>query len=335
MENEKIDFVILWVDGNDENWRKEKEKYEQNTNTSEENIDKREIRYRDWDNLQYWFRGIEKFAPWVNKIHFITCGHLPKWLNTNHPKLHIVKHLDYMPKDCLPTFNSNAIELLIHKIEGLEEKFVLFNDDLFITKKVKPTDFFKKGKPCNTMAFTSIIPIANQKHYKTVSNNMEIINRNFNFKQSVKRNLGKYVSLKQRRYILKTYPLFIYNKFVGFSNFHLPLSYLKTTFKEVWSKEESILNDTIHSRFRNYEQNVNHWLFNYWQFASGNFHQKSLKFGINILINDKKVPTLIRKQKYKVLGLGDSEQIENFEEVKRKIIENFEKILPEKSNYEQ
>lgn len=45
-----IDFVILWVDGNDPNWRKEKAKYD---NTSS---DDRDIRYRDWDNLQFWFR---------------------------------------------------------------------------------------------------------------------------------------------------------------------------------------------------------------------------------------------------------------------------------------
>lgn len=39
-------------------------------------LDIREERYRDWDNLQYWFRGVEKFAPWVRKIHFVTWGHL-------------------------------------------------------------------------------------------------------------------------------------------------------------------------------------------------------------------------------------------------------------------
>ena len=30
------------------------------------------------DNLKYWFRGVEKFAPWVNKIYFITYGHAAK-----------------------------------------------------------------------------------------------------------------------------------------------------------------------------------------------------------------------------------------------------------------
>ena len=60
--------------------------------------DDRDIRYRDWDNLQFWFRGVEKFAPWVNKIHFVTYGHLPKWLNVNNKKLNIVNHKDFMPE---------------------------------------------------------------------------------------------------------------------------------------------------------------------------------------------------------------------------------------------
>ena len=62
-----IDFIMIWVDGNDPEWQKEKRKY-QPGNTA----DDREIRYRDWDNLQYWFRAVEKFAPWVNQIHFVT-----------------------------------------------------------------------------------------------------------------------------------------------------------------------------------------------------------------------------------------------------------------------
>ena len=63
--NNKIDFVMIWVDGNDPEWRKEKDKY---SNNVDNNTDNREARFRDWDNLQYWFRGVEKFAPWVNSF---------------------------------------------------------------------------------------------------------------------------------------------------------------------------------------------------------------------------------------------------------------------------
>ncbi len=90
----KIDFVIIWVDGSDVEWKKERAVYDKSIKDDADNGDHR---YRDWNNLKYWFRGVEKFAPWVRKIHFITWGHLPKWLDISHPKLHLVRHEDYIP----------------------------------------------------------------------------------------------------------------------------------------------------------------------------------------------------------------------------------------------
>ena len=135
--NDKIDFVILWVDGNDEKWLKQKNEYLGIKGDSNVN------RFRDCQNLQYLFRGIEKHAPWVNKIFFITWGHLPKWLDVNNKKLEIVKHEEFIPKEYLPTFNSNVIEMNLFRIKNLSSKFVIFNDDLFILKNLKPEDFFE------------------------------------------------------------------------------------------------------------------------------------------------------------------------------------------------
>lgn len=152
LKESAIDFVIPWVDGNDPEWRREKNMYSGNNTSFSSEKDIRDERYRDWDNLQYWFRGVEKFAPWVRKIHFVTWGHLPKWLNTKHPKLHIVNHTDYIPAQFLPTFNSHTIEWNFHNIEGLSQNFVYFNDDIFVLQKVEPKDFFKHGKPVDMLA---------------------------------------------------------------------------------------------------------------------------------------------------------------------------------------
>ena len=51
---DKIDFVVTWVDGNDPMWRNIKQQYEA------KNADVRNARYRDWEQLRYWFRSIEK-----------------------------------------------------------------------------------------------------------------------------------------------------------------------------------------------------------------------------------------------------------------------------------
>ena len=104
MKNYKIDVAIPWVDGNDPEWQKLKDQY-----SEVKSADKSDSRYRDWDNLIFLFRGIEKFWPWVNRVFLITCGQKPQWLNVNCEKLILVNHSDYIPKEYFPTFNSNTI----------------------------------------------------------------------------------------------------------------------------------------------------------------------------------------------------------------------------------
>ena len=52
----------------------------------------------------------------------------------------------------LPTFNINSIELNLHRIKGLSEHFVFFNDDMFLLKPVYMEDFFKDEKPIDMLA---------------------------------------------------------------------------------------------------------------------------------------------------------------------------------------
>ena len=101
---QEIDFVLIWVDGNDMEWQKTKAQYR-----GDEQFNQNNVRYRDWDILHYWFRGVEKFAPWVRKVHFVTCGHVPQWLQLEHPKLNFVKHEEYIAGEYLPTFSANPI----------------------------------------------------------------------------------------------------------------------------------------------------------------------------------------------------------------------------------
>lgn len=68
-ENYPIDVVVLWVDGSDEEWQREKARYKGECVACD-----CEARYREWDNLQYIFRGIERFWPWVNRVFLVTNG---------------------------------------------------------------------------------------------------------------------------------------------------------------------------------------------------------------------------------------------------------------------
>lgn len=149
-------------------------------------VDDGEERYRDWDNLKYWFRGVERYAPWVNKIYFVTCGQIPEWLNTENPKLVCINHSDYMKEEYLPTFSSHPIELNLYRIGDLSEKVVYFNDDMFLINKVKPEDFFVNDKPVYTPILHAVLPLAtsNSEIMSHIYINMvTAINRNFSKKK--------------------------------------------------------------------------------------------------------------------------------------------------------
>ena len=325
-----IDFVILWVDGNDPEWRKEKEKYD---NTAS---DDREVRYRDWDNLQYWFRGVEKFAPWVDKIHFVTYGHLPKWLNRNNKKLNIVNHKDFMPQGSLPVFNSNAIEVNLHRIKGLADHFVYFNDDFFIINKVKKEDFFINGIPCDSAIMSPIIQENKNGIGNILTNNVAIINEFFNKKEQISKKITNWFNFKYGIENIKNLFLLPWHDFKGFYEVHIANSYLKKTFKEVWEKNEKELTATTFDKFRNPRTDVNQWVFRDWQIASNNIVPRNIRFGHNFKLEesfDEAIKAIIN-QKYKIISLNDSNNINDFEEKKEKVVQAFNKILPEKSSFE-
>ena len=329
-----IDFVIPWVDGNDPAWQKEKSGY----SPSDMAFSDTAVRYRDWDNLQYWFRAVEKYAPWVNRIHFITWGHLPKWLDTSHPKLHIVNHRDYIPEKYLPTFNSHTIELNMHRIEGLAEQFVYFNDDMFLTRPVRPSDFFVGGKPCDCFGLNCVY-FGHDSAGHFVGSDLEVINTQFKDqkKKIMKRDFRKWFSLKASyRIRLKTFLLIPWEWFPGFQYDHLPSGFLKRTFEEVWENCGDVLDKTSSDKFRQ-ESNVNQWLFKFWQFCKGDYEVRSNRFGEVFHIEEKNFPDLIsaiREQKYSMICVNDTPRTINFEDKKEQVRLAFEQILPEKSSFE-
>jgi len=325
----KIDFVIMWVDGNDPEWQKEKAKYSTNQG------DQRNIRFRDWDNLQYWFRGVEKYANWVNKIHFVTWGHVPSWLNTEHPKINIVNHKEIINNEYLPLFNSQAIEMNLHKIPGLTEKFVYFNDDMFIIKKTKKEDFFKNGLPCDNATPNPTPSNSKLKIGAVISNNMGIINTHFNKREQILKNISKWYNPKYGKALIAPICMLPWRNFASFATAHIPHSYLKSTFDEVWEKEKEILEHTSMTRFRSTD-NVNQWLMRYWQLASGKFYPRDPQIGKNFMLKSKNrdVVKAIKKQKYKMICLNDTSDISNFNEVKNSIIKSFNSILSKKSKFE-
>ena len=332
--NDKIDFVILWVDGNDEKWLEEKEKYQPKKSNKENNG---KNRFRDWDNLKYWFRSIEENAPWVNNIYFVTWGHLPSWLNVKNPKLKVITHKDYIPKEYLPTYNSNTIELNLFRYEDLSENFVLFNDDMFIMEKVEESDFFKNNKPVECYSeITNESSKANEIYKHTLLNNIGIINKYFKKRQVYKKDIFKYINPKYGfKDNLNTILLSRFGSFAMIDNKHLPVSLKKSVLKELWDKEYDAFNKSSLNRFRDLSD-VSQYLVRYWQLASGNFYPRSSKYGMYFALNDdnKDIIKELEKRKYKIVCFNDTEKVTDFEKSKKSLNDYLEKRYPNKSSFE-
>ncbi|MDO4941754.1 MAG: Stealth CR1 domain-containing protein [Lachnospiraceae bacterium] len=325
----EIDFVIPWVDGNDEVWQKKKMQYDPKAGT-----DAGVNRYRDWETLKYWFRGVEKFAPWVHHIYFVSDEQVPEWLDLSHPKLTWIDHKDYIPEKYLPTFNANPIELNFHRIKGLSEHFVYFNDDFFLIRPIKPTFFFKKGLPCDDAILSPIIMEGKHSPGKMCSNNMGVINEYFDKKVVLRSNITKWISPCYGKYLLRTFCLIPWHHISGFYNDHLPQAFLKSTYREVWNNEFELLDEVCTHKFRDYTNDVNQWLLRYWQLCKGQFMPISPRRGV--CFNDVCEDALetIRKQKCSVICINDNEE-KDFEGSKKALHSAFEEILPEKSKFEK
>ena len=149
MQDIKIDLVYLWVNDKDEKWQEKKRYWANKLGVLNCNPDiNADCRYADNSELRYSLRSAEMYAPWINKIFIITDNQVPEWLDTRHPKIRIIDHKEIMPEECLPCFNSAAIEACIDNIPELSEYFLYANDDTFFTSQVEPNDFYdSKGNP--------------------------------------------------------------------------------------------------------------------------------------------------------------------------------------------
>ena len=329
----KIDFVVIWVDGGDPIWQAKKAEYSKSVDTSKKSMNSVKA-YRDWGTFKYWFRGVEKFAPWVNKVYLVTDQQKPTWLNIASEKLVLVDHSDILRKDYLPVFSANPIESNIHRIPGLSEQFVFFNDDVYLTAPVEPTDFFSEdGLPKYNTALSPIIPERyGTGHFQV--NDMEIVTSYFSRDEILKN--GKFLSFKQGlKNIVKTL-LYRNSKFIcGFWENHLTHPLLKSTMELVWEKETAILEKTSASRFRN-PADTNVWLFKYWQIASGKYEVSDPKLGDLFSLDnvDSNFWKLLNSGKYKIMCINDGFNVQDEEQVMTDFIKAMGQLFPEKSSFE-
>lgn len=145
-----IDAVITHVDSKDPEWQKQRQKYQPDPAKDTINSTKA-WRWESNDEAKYCIRGIRRYAPWVRKIYLVVAfeSQVPAWVKDENnrrgskPNIIIIFHRDIYeyPAQDLPTFNSTSIEANLHRIPGLSEHFLYFNDDCFLGASVTPAHF--------------------------------------------------------------------------------------------------------------------------------------------------------------------------------------------------
>ena len=144
-----VDAVITWVDGSDPSLRKKQEFY---FPLSDGHGPTSRTRFASNGEIKWCVASILKFGKYFRNIFIITDNQTPEILSQlefvfkkeDLNKIRIIDHNEIFRgyEEYLPVFNSLAIETMIHRIVGLSEKFVYFNDDIFLMKESQPDDFF-------------------------------------------------------------------------------------------------------------------------------------------------------------------------------------------------
>ena len=231
---EKIDAVITWVDGSEPSY-----KLKLDENLKNKKITKRQ--YHQANEIDFCVASIIKFAPFVRKIFIITDKQKPNLSRIRHlvslKKIEIIDHEEIFRDniDCLPSFNIRSIDALLFKIKNLSDKFIYFNDDMFLIKETSKEDWFKDNKAVLTGHWAKTY---NKQLIKTMTHkikNLLKIRPSFNAAQSKAANIVGF-----------------HNKY--FKSFHCGRPQIKSVIKDFYDKNPQKLTNQIRYKFRDGRQ---------------------------------------------------------------------------------
>ena len=292
-----MDIVITYVDGNDPVWKTDYEKYT--------NVPVMQKRFRDWGTLKYLMRGIQVHMPFIRNVYLVVShpSQVPEWADTDNLK--IVLHKDIIPQEYLPTFNCNPIEMHLHRIPGLDEQFLYFNDDMFPVGDCSPDDFFCEGRPV----------IGYYRHlfstgmYKKICRNSDSLARK---------------ALGMRPSVFFTRPQ------------HICSPMLKSECDELYDKVNAEIRVTSACRTRT-AGNLNQYLFlDYMNYKGLVIHKKisNKHFSVSVA-SPQELKDFLLKPTRNLVCINDVHLSESrYEALRGAILDAFEAAFPEKSRFE-
>jgi len=299
-DDSKTEILITYVDNTKPNWKVDFNKCSKNPGDAYT----RE-RYRSYDTLLYLFRGIEKWAPWVDRVSLIVYDDLqvPDWVNRD--TVRIITHDQFIPDSFRPCFNSCGIESFFARIPDLYSKVIYMNDDTFFANTITQDDFFTNGVP--NLKFNKYPGEVNQRN---------MFNRQW---------------LKTLNMVAKCTNTVVDGPI---KPTHSILPMTRNDIRDVYIK----CHDTItksYSRFRNGD-NVNQYMYSYYAYFNKRYHEyvPSSKYvifrdGVDNVIKE------IQSHRSKQICINDAGLHEDFDMTKMLLTNAFEQEYPDKCKYEK
>ena len=231
---EKIDAVITWVDGADPNYQSKLEKNLKNNKAIKS-------QYLQANEIDFCVASIIRFAPFIRKIFIVTDKQKPSLSKIKNlvslNKVEVIDHEEIFRdnEEYLPTFNIRAIDALLFKIKNLSERFIYFNDDMFLIKETFEKDWFVNNKAVLTGKWAKSY---NKQVIKTISHkvkNFLKIRPSFNAAQSKAANIVGF-----------------HEKY--FKSYHCGRPQIKSVIKDFYDKNPERLTNQIRHKFRDGRQ---------------------------------------------------------------------------------
>lgn len=313
--NEKIDIVVNWLNGADDNWLVKYNNYVKSISTGDKSI----TRFREWDIFKFFLRSIEKNCPWFNQI--VICvfdeHQIPSWLNVKNPKLKIIYHKDVMPSSVFPTYNGLAACSYLLMNGKFSNNFIYCNDDQFFIKPMQTTDFFRNNV---CVKYCELEPRDLSPYFKLKDVWCSLMKNTVLYKERITGNPSHYYMR------------------------HLPSSFHKLDFEEFYKKYGKDIDaeySKYNSKIRQASNIVVESVVDYIQLDKKDFIQDDTFKETTALIDLKDEPNwheiFTAFSTKKMICLNDhvhTQNIEKFNDIKNKLHKILSAIFPEKSSFE-
>ncbi len=244
--NDKIDAVITWVDGNDPVHQAKRAQFLTNKRENARKDVAGETRFNQVGEIYCCIASILRFAPWINKIYIVTDNqdpHVEDYIKIHFPDnkipVEVVDHKVVFEgyEKHLPTFNSLAITSVLWRIPGINERFILFNDDVMLQRPVTPEDFYRDNK----------IVLYGRRWISVNETRITLV-----LQTLMRRLVGKKALLSFKKFMYNAARVTQSARFVRLD--HTPHAFFKSVFSEFYAANPQCLEDNVRHRFRNKEQ---------------------------------------------------------------------------------